>query len=47
MLDFNQWLLENAQATAPPMALLDTTNDSVEESVRSVAEWVRSRSARA
>jgi broad-specificity NMP kinase len=42
MLDFNQWLLENAQATAPPMALLDTTNDSVEESVRSVAAWVRS-----
>lgn len=35
MLAFNQWLRENARATAPPMAVLDTTNESVEESVRS------------
>ena len=45
MLAFNRWLPENAQATAPSMAVLDTTNDSVEESVRSVVEWVRSRYA--
>jgi broad-specificity NMP kinase/DNA-directed RNA polymerase subunit RPC12/RpoP len=42
VLAFNQWILENAQATAPPMAVLDTTNDSIEESVRSVVTWVRS-----
>lgn len=42
MLAFNRWILENAQATAPPMAVLDTTNDSIEESVRSVVTWVRS-----
>jgi broad-specificity NMP kinase len=45
MLDFNNWLLANAQETTPPIALLDTTNDSVEESVRSVAAWVRSCAA--
>ena len=45
MLDFNQWLLANAQETTPTITLLDTTNDSVEESVRSVVAWVRSRAA--
>jgi broad-specificity NMP kinase/DNA-directed RNA polymerase subunit RPC12/RpoP len=42
MLEFNEWLAENAQATAPPMGLLDTTNESVAETVRAVAAWVRS-----
>ena len=45
MLEFNQWLLANAQETTPPIALLDTTNDPVEETVRSVVAWVRSRDA--
>lgn len=42
MLSFNNWLLENAQTTAPPIAVLDTTRGSVEETVRSVVAWVRS-----
>jgi broad-specificity NMP kinase len=45
MLAFNQWLLENARATAPPMAVLDTTNDSVAKTVEAVVAWVRSGAA--
>jgi broad-specificity NMP kinase/DNA-directed RNA polymerase subunit RPC12/RpoP len=45
MLDLNQWLLANGRETTPPIALLDTTNDPVEETVRSVVAWVRSGDA--
>jgi broad-specificity NMP kinase/DNA-directed RNA polymerase subunit RPC12/RpoP len=45
MLAFNEWLLENVQVTDPPMTLLDTTADSVDETARSVVAWVRERSS--
>jgi hypothetical protein len=45
MLAFNRWLLENARTTAPPTAVLDTTDHSVEDSVGFVVEWVRTRDA--
>jgi broad-specificity NMP kinase/DNA-directed RNA polymerase subunit RPC12/RpoP len=47
MLTFNTWVIQNAAATTPPMAVLDTTNDSVETSVRAVVRWVRSTSGTA
>jgi hypothetical protein len=42
MLAFNRWLKENAQNTQPRMALLDTTNMEIADSVQSVAAWLRS-----
>ena len=43
MLAFNQWFIDMAERTAPPMALLDTTQLTVEDVVRKVVAWVRSR----
>ena len=39
-VEFNTWLRVNAERTTPPMALLDTTDLPVEESVAQVAEWI-------
>jgi len=39
---FNAWLIHNAAKTDPPMALIDTTAISEEETARRVAAWVRS-----
>jgi hypothetical protein len=39
-LAFNQWLKDNAKITQPPMALLDTTELSVDETATAVARWV-------
>src|SRR5579859_1756754 len=43
MLAFNQWLLEHAAASDPPIALLDTTRATQAETAAAVAMWVRSR----
>jgi hypothetical protein len=43
MLAFNQWFIDNAQRSVPPMTLLDTTGLSVEKVVRRATAWVRSR----
>ena len=37
---FNRWLKKNALNTQPPMALLDTSDISVDESVEGVKEWI-------
>lgn len=43
MLTFNRWLGENADRTVPPLVLLDTSGGSVDETVGSVAAWIRAR----
>lgn len=43
MLAFNQWFVDSAEGTDPPMVLLDTTELSVTDVVRRVAAWVRSK----
>jgi hypothetical protein len=43
MLAFNQWFMDNAVQTDPPMTLLDTTHSTVKDTVYEVAKWVRSR----
>jgi broad-specificity NMP kinase len=40
---FNRWLRENAAQTSPPVTLLDTTEDSPEETAARVAAWIRAR----
>lgn len=40
---FNHWLKENAAKTSPPVALIDTTGDSPEETAARVAAWIRER----
>jgi hypothetical protein len=37
---FNRWLKDNAVNTQPPMALLDTSDITVDESVEGVKEWI-------
>lgn len=43
MLHLNQWLKEHAFTTHPPMTLLDTSHQSLLETVREVAQWIRLR----
>jgi broad-specificity NMP kinase len=38
-VEFNRWLKNNARTTEPPMALLDTTEISVDESVEQLLLW--------
>jgi hypothetical protein len=37
---FNRWLKNNARSTQPPMALLDITEITVDESAEAVMRWV-------
>jgi shikimate kinase len=39
-VDFNGWLKNNAQNTDPPMALLETSNLTVDECAEAVLGWV-------
>jgi hypothetical protein len=41
MIEFNRWFRENAQSTEPPIALLDTTGLSLQESTEQVARWIQ------
>lgn len=43
MLDFNKWLCENASRTEPQMTLLDTTKITVQETIKSIQEWISAR----
>ncbi len=43
MLDFNRWLLENAAKTEPAITLLDTTDMTLEQSVKATHDWVTSK----
>ncbi|PWT94566.1 MAG: hypothetical protein C5B53_12845 [Candidatus Melainabacteria bacterium] len=40
MLNFNQWLWENASETKPTITLLDTTSVPVGQTVRSIQDWL-------
>jgi hypothetical protein len=40
MVAFNRWLIEHAPTTTPPMALLDTTTDPLEETLAKVERWI-------
>ncbi|MDR3615517.1 MAG: hypothetical protein P4L53_18300 [Candidatus Obscuribacterales bacterium] len=42
MTKFNQWLIDNATKSAPPMALLDTSELSLDESVDATKKWFSS-----
>ncbi len=46
MVNFNQWLIENATVTRPSMSLLDTSNQSIDETVAETKSWIE-RSLRA
>jgi hypothetical protein len=43
MIQFNRWLVDNANRTNPPMTLLDTTTSAVEDTVGQVTAWVRAK----
>jgi hypothetical protein len=43
MVRFNDWLIDNADRTNPPMALFDTTFSTVEDTADQVANWIRLR----
>jgi broad-specificity NMP kinase len=43
MLDFNKWLQENAATTEPIMQTLDTTATSVQNTVKSIRDWIADR----
>ncbi len=43
MLQFNRWLKANASQTKPAMALFDTSDRSIDETVKYTAKWVRER----
>ena len=45
MIEFNQWLKDNAPLTLPPMTLLDTTSAPIVTTSQQIAAWVRSRLA--
>jgi hypothetical protein len=45
MLAFNRWVQDNAAATTPPMALLDTTGRSLQETAAAVRAWAVQRVA--
>jgi broad-specificity NMP kinase len=45
MLAFNRWVQDNAAATTPPMALLDTTGRSLQETAAAVRAWALQRVA--
>src|SRR4051812_13756542 len=40
MAQFNRWLTQHALTTTPPMALLDTTTESLDETVAKVERWL-------
>lgn len=40
MVNFNQWLIENATKTRPTMSVLDTSNLTVDETVSETKLWI-------
>ncbi|HEX3270208.1 MAG TPA: AAA family ATPase [Ktedonobacterales bacterium] len=43
MVAFNRWLIEHAPTTTPPMTILDTTTDPLDETVAKVEQWIGER----
>jgi hypothetical protein len=41
MLQFNQWLKDHAGSTSPPITLLNTTAEHLNQTVQQVADWFR------
>ncbi len=41
MVQFNHWLKEHATTTNPPMTLYDSTRQSIQETTKGVAQWIR------
>jgi hypothetical protein len=41
MVNFNQWLIDNASTTNPPMSLLDTSDISVDQTLAATRMWIR------
>jgi predicted kinase len=41
MIQFNQWLINNAATTKPPMTLLDTSDFSLEQSAAESRAWIK------
>jgi hypothetical protein len=42
-LAFNRWPIEHAPTTTPPMTILDTTTDPLEETVAKAEQWIGER----
>lgn len=40
MVKFNQWLIENAAKTRPAVTLLDTSNQTVDETIADTKSWI-------
>jgi len=43
MVQFNHWLKEHATTTNLPMTLYDSTRQSIQETTKGVAQWIRER----
>lgn len=43
MAQFNHWHIQHAMTPTPPMALLDTTTESLDETVAKVERWLDER----
>jgi adenylate kinase family enzyme len=41
MLDFNQWLWDNAAKTEPKMSVLETTSITVSETAQKILRWIK------
>jgi adenylate kinase family enzyme len=46
MLDFNQWLWDNAAKTEPKMSVLETTSITVSKTAQKVLEWIKLEAVR-
>lgn len=44
MLEYAEWIRENAATMSPPMTLLDTTHAAVEETAQAVHDWITGES---
>jgi predicted ABC-type ATPase len=42
-VQFNRWLKEHASTTNPPMTLYDSGTQSIQETTRDIAQWIRER----
>ncbi len=43
MVHFNRWLKEHAMTTNPPMTLYDNSCQSIQETTKEIALWIRER----
>jgi gluconate kinase len=42
-IQFNNWFIQNAEKSIPPITLLDTSHDSTKTSVEKVIKWISER----